>query len=113
MAFDRLWHKAYVPGIESSLDFDRSTISEFLSRNAEKYPQKTALIFMGKKMSFGEIDSLSSRFAQALRNIGVKKGDRVALLLPNVPQIVISYFGIWRAGATAVPVKSFSIRTGR
>jgi len=104
MAFDRLWHKAYVPGIESSLDFDRSTISEFLSRNAEKYPQKTALIFMGKKMSFGEIDSLSSRFAQALRNIGVKKGDRVALLLPNVPQIVISYFGIWRAGATAVPV---------
>ena len=104
MAFDRLWHKAYVPGIESSLDFDRSTISEFLSRNAEKYPQKTALIFMGKKMSFGEIDSLSSRFAQALQNIGVKKGDRVALLLPNVPQIVISYFGIWRAGATAVPV---------
>ncbi len=104
MAFDRLWHKAYVHGIEPSLDFDRSTISEFLSRNAEKYPQKTALIFMGKKMSFGEIDSLSSRFAQALQNIGVKKGDRVALLLPNVPQIVISYFGIWRAGATAVPV---------
>jgi len=104
MAFERLWHKSYVTGIKPFLDFDRCTISEFLSRNAEKYPSKPALIFMGRKMSFSEIDSLSSRFAQALQGIGVEKGDRVALLLPNVPQIVISYFGIWRVGATAVPI---------
>ncbi|MBN2283870.1 MAG: long-chain fatty acid--CoA ligase [Deltaproteobacteria bacterium] len=104
MAFNRIWHGAYVTGIPPELEFEQLTISEFLSRNAGKYPSKTALIFMGKRISFRELDTLSNRFAHALRAIGVGAGDRVALLLPNVPQITIAYFGIWRAGATAVPV---------
>ncbi|MBN1883646.1 MAG: long-chain fatty acid--CoA ligase [Deltaproteobacteria bacterium] len=101
---DRLWHKAYVPGIPKSIDYEDLTISEFLSRTAKRFPKRCALTFLGKKISYAELDGLANRFANALIKLGVKPGDRVGLLMPNIPQIVISYYGIWRAGAVAVPV---------
>lgn len=104
MSFERVWHKSYVEGIPPTLDFKPISMPEFLERNAIKYPSHTALIYMGKNISYKELKELSDRFAHALATLGVKKGDRVALLMPNMPQIVIAYFGIWRAGATAVPV---------
>ncbi|MBW1815241.1 MAG: long-chain fatty acid--CoA ligase, partial [Deltaproteobacteria bacterium] len=73
------------------------------SRTAKKFPDRDALIFMGKKITYLELDQLVNQFANALIEIGVKQGDRVALLLPNIPQIVITYYGIWRVGAVPVP----------
>ena len=101
---DRIWHKAYVSGIPKSIDFEDLTMSEFLSRTAKKFPKRVALTFLGKQITYAELDGLANRFAHALIKLGIKPGERVGLLMPNIPQIVISYYGIWRAGAVAVPV---------
>jgi long-chain acyl-CoA synthetase len=100
---ERIWHKSYVPAVPKSVDIEKITMPEILTRTAEKYPKRTALIFMGKEITYAELEELVNRFANALKDIGVKKGDRIALLLPNIPQVVIAYYGIWRAGGIPVP----------
>jgi long-chain acyl-CoA synthetase len=61
-------------------------------------------MFMGKRLTFGRLKELSDRFAAAVRNRGVAKGDRVALLLPNSPQFLVAYYGLLKAGALIVPL---------
>lgn len=100
---DRRWHASYVAGVPRSVEFEDITMPEVLTRTAEKYPQRSAILFMGKEISYGELERLVNRFANVLISLGVKRGDRVALLLPNIPQIVIAFYGIWRMGAIAVP----------
>ena len=100
---ERIWHKAYVPQVPRSLDLEEITMPEVLARTAKEYPDRTAFIFMGRKLSYAELNQLTDRFANGLRDIGVKAGDRVALILPNIPQIIFAYFAIWRLGATPVP----------
>jgi long-chain acyl-CoA synthetase len=100
---ERIWHKAYVPQVPRSLDLENITMPEVLARTAQKYPDRTSFIFMGRKISYAELDKWTDRFANGLRDIGVKAGDRVALILPNIPQIIIAYFAVWRLGATPVP----------
>ncbi|MCP4755195.1 MAG: long-chain fatty acid--CoA ligase, partial [Proteobacteria bacterium] len=79
------------------------SMPEILSRTAKDFPNRTAILYMGKKISYSELDRLTDRFANALMNLGIKRGDKVALLLPNIPQIVVSYYGLWRMGAIPVP----------
>lgn len=100
---DRVWHKSYSPEVPKSLDYEEISMPDILARTAVKFPKREALIFMGKKISYRELDRLVNQFANALVEIGVKPEERVAVLLPNVPQIVIAFYGIWRAGAIAVP----------
>ncbi|MEM2084055.1 MAG: AMP-binding protein, partial [Nitrososphaerota archaeon] len=71
----------------------------FLINSAKKYPKKVAIIFNNKKISYSELKNLSIKLANSLRNIGVKKNDRVALFLPNCPQFVISYYGALMIGS--------------
>ncbi len=78
-------------------------LSDALSRTAERFPENPALIFMGTIISYKNLDNMVSRFASALVSLGVKPGDRVALLLPNLVQTVVAYYGVFRAGAIAVP----------
>ena len=78
-------------------------VEDLLIKTALDMPNRTALIFYGKKISYRELDRLSDAFALALLRFGVKKGDRVALLLPNVPQFVIAYYGALKAEAIVVP----------
>ncbi|MBI5603020.1 MAG: AMP-binding protein [Deltaproteobacteria bacterium] len=73
-------------------------------RMAEKYPQNTALIFLGEKYSYARLRNLIDRFATGLSRLGVRKGDRVMLYLSNSPQWIIGFFGIQKIGAVAVPV---------
>ena len=100
---ERVWHKSYVPGVPKWIDFEEITMPEVLARRAGKFPKRTALLYLGKKISYAELDRSANRFANALLALGVKRGDKVALLLPNIPNIVIAYYGIWRAGAIPVP----------
>ena len=100
---DRIWHKSYHPEVSISIDYEDISMPEILARTAKEYPDRDALIFMGKKITYLELDQLVNRFANAIINIGIKPGDRVSLLLPNIPQIVIAYYAIWRAGAVPVP----------
>lgn len=77
---------------------------ELLKNSARRYPSKTALIFGQKKTSYAHLDLLSDRIAQGLREAGVRKADKVAVLLDNSPHFVIAYFAIVKVGAIAVPV---------
>jgi long-chain acyl-CoA synthetase len=79
------------------------TIHEGFRRTVERFPNNTALIYMGKFIKYRELGNLVDRFATALAALGVKKGDKVATLLPNIPQMVIAYYGGLTAGAIMVP----------
>lgn len=90
MAFKRFWHKSYVSAVPPEADIEKITLPEVLERNVERFPSNTTMNFMGKKISFREFNSLVNRFANALVDLGVKKGDMVAMLLPNIPQMIIA-----------------------
>ena len=98
---EKFWHKSYPPDVNRSIDYEKVTIPEALTRSAKKFPKKVALNFMGKKISFQEFDELVNRFAKALIDLGVKEGDKVALILPNIPQAFIANLAIMRIGAVA------------
>jgi long-chain acyl-CoA synthetase len=99
---DRPWTRFYEPGIPASLSYPSMTLGGMLGETARKFPNHPALAFFGKKITYAELDLLTDRFANALRGLGLAKGDRVALMLPNIPQMVIAYYGTLRAGAVAV-----------
>jgi len=97
----KLWHKSYAPGVARTLDYQRVTISQALSRSARDFPDRTALNYMGRKIRYHELEALVDRFARALTFLGVREGDTVAVCLPNIPQVVIANLAIFRIGAVA------------
>jgi len=99
----RSWTKFYDEGVPATLDYPATTVHALLDDAAESYPNTTATIFFGAKRSFKSISDDAWRFANGLRAAGVKKGDRVAIVLPNTPQFVVAFFGALRAGAILVP----------
>jgi len=99
---DRLWHKSYAPGVKKALEYEKVTLSQALTRSAEKFPNHTALNYMGKKITYRELNELVNRFARALIDMGVKPEDKIAVCLPNIPQVIISNLAILRIGAVAV-----------
>jgi len=96
---EKVWHKFYPPNVPKNIDYDKHTISQALTRSAEKYPNQPAIDYMGKKITFKELEDLVNSFARALIDMGVKKGDNVAVCLPNIPQVVIADLAIMRIGA--------------
>jgi len=103
MGFERSWHKSYPPGVPRELDLEKITLPEALTRTAGRYPNHTAIAFAGKKIAYRELEAQVNRFARALTELGVKAGDRVAMLLPNMPQMVIANYAAMRIGAVPVP----------
>src|SRR5512142_2491344 len=108
---EKRWLKHYEPGVRSTIDYPHVPMTWFLEEAAEQSPDKAATIFgglMGPELldvmiTYRELNDLVNRMANALAAMGVKKGDRVALYLPNCPQYVISYYGILKAGAIVAP----------
>jgi long-chain acyl-CoA synthetase len=99
---EKLWHKSYAAGVKKRIDYEKVTISEALTRSAKNFPDKTALNYMGKKISYKELNDLVNRFAKALTDLGIKPGDKVGVCLPNIPQVIISDLAIFRVGAVVV-----------
>lgn len=99
---DKHWHKSYAPGVPKILDYERTTISEALTRSAKNFPNNTALNYMGKKITYAELDRLVNSFARALQDLGIQEGDKVGVCLPNIPQVIISNLAIFRIGAVTV-----------
>jgi long-chain acyl-CoA synthetase len=99
---EKLWHKSYAPGINKALDYEILTIPEALTRSAQKFPNNTALNYMGKKITYPQLDKLVNRFARALLDLGIQPGDKVAVCLPNIPQVIIANLAVLRLGAVAV-----------
>ncbi|MFZ5632719.1 MAG: long-chain fatty acid--CoA ligase [Bacillota bacterium] len=86
------------------LIYPRVPLFEFLETSARRYPDKEAVIYYGKRISYRELWEPVQKLAAALHDLGVKKGDRVALYLQNTPHFIIGYFGIMRANAVVVPI---------
>jgi long-chain acyl-CoA synthetase len=84
--------------LEKELSFSR------FDRMADKYPDKTAVIYLGERFSYRRLQDLSERFAGGLQALGVEKGDKVLLYIPNCIQWIIAFLGIQKAGAVMVPV---------
>lgn len=99
----RPWLRHYEAGIPWAIDLPTQTLSEYLAHTAARYPKREAVRFFGRTIHYRELDEAVNRFAQSLIRLGVQPGDRVALILPNCPQIVIGYYGALRAGAIVVP----------
>jgi long-chain acyl-CoA synthetase len=96
------WFRFYPEGVPHKLSLPSETLVEMFSLSAQRFSRRPALYFFGKTISYHECHSLVERFACGLAARGVRKGDRVALCLPNCPQAVIAYFGIVRAGGIVV-----------
>ncbi|MGN6286724.1 MAG: AMP-binding protein [Afipia sp.] len=105
-----LWKKAWPKGIPSTPQYPHGEIalSEYLRAWAKKQPEHPAVIFYGNVLTYAELDRQSDRFAALLSSKGVRKGDRVAVFLPNCPQFHIVFFGILKLGAIHVPVSPLS-----
>jgi long-chain acyl-CoA synthetase len=101
-AMERPWHAQYEAGIPPTLAYPDVPLHRFLTDSARRFPDRTALEFYGRRIPYRELDELTDRFAQALIGLGVRKGDRVAIMLPNCPQALIGYFGALKAGACVV-----------
>ena len=101
---DPVWLSQYESGVPRNIEYPDWTIVRFLLESASQFPHHTAISFYGRPITYRELDNVSNQFAQALIGLGVKKEDRVAIMLPNIPQTVIAYFGILKAGARIVHV---------
>ncbi|MCJ7593441.1 MAG: AMP-binding protein [Desulfobacterales bacterium] len=101
---ERPWLKSYPAGLPSDIEIPDVSLGQAFDEAAEKWRDRTALIFYGKKMSYRALKNLVDRFATALHNLGVRKGDRVALFLLNCPQFIIAYFGALKIGAVLTPI---------
>ena len=97
---DRPWFKFYLPDVPKEIEIPQIRIDELLKEAAKEFPDKVAIHFLGKDITYRELDELVDRFATALADLGVKPKDRVAIMLPNCPQFAIAYYGALRAGAT-------------
>jgi len=100
---EKPWLAHYDEGVPHSLEpYPQIPLFHFLEESARKYPNHTATIFKGSKLTYQELNALSDRLAAVLADLGVKKGDRVVLFMPNSPQFVISYYGVLKAGGVVV-----------
>lgn len=99
---DKPWLAHYEKHVQASLTYEETCLPAFLDRSAEKYPDVPALIFQGYKLSFRGLQDMVNRFAACLHDFGVRKGDSVAILLPNLIPCVAAYYAIMKIGGVAV-----------
>ncbi len=103
-----LWHKHYDPDVRKQLDYPEGTVLDLFEGSARTYPDKRAVVFFGKAVTYRRLADLVNRMASALKGLGVGPGDRVALLLANCPQYVVSFYALIKLGAVIVPINPLS-----
>ena len=102
---ERIWLSSYPAGVPADIDPSRyASLQALLEESFQKYADRTAYSFMGKNLSYGETDTLSHQFAAYLQGLGLVKGDRVAVMMPNVPQYPVAVAALMRAGLVLVNV---------
>ncbi len=97
------WLKFYPQDIPPSLEYPKQPLYYFLTETCEKFPNRTALVFEGRRITYKQLNQLANRFANSLLSLGLKKGDRVGIILPNIPQFVFCFYGALKAGTVVVP----------
>ena len=96
------WLQSYDTDVPEQVPQPKQLLHDMLTNAAQAFPERPAIIFFGQRISYRELDLLSNRFAHALRALGIKAGDRVVVVLPNVPQCLIAFYGILKAGGIVV-----------
>lgn len=101
---EKPWLKHVAEGNPKEINIPEMSLPELFNESVRKYSSKTAVNFFGKTYSYEQLNALIKNVAASLKNSGVKKGDRVALMLPNCPQYPISYYAALLCGATIVQI---------
>lgn len=101
---DRIWTAQYDPRVSPTLTYPEEPVPHLLARSAARFPDRPALLFYGRVIRYRELDALVNRFAQALLRMGIGKGSVVGIMLPNLPQTVIAFYGSLRAGAAVTMI---------
>ncbi len=102
---ERIWLPSYIQGVPADIDLSLyRSLNQYFDECVEKFRERTALVSIGSEMSYGELAHKVEAFAAYLQSIGVKKGDRVALMMPNLFQYPICLFGVLKLGAVVVNV---------
>ncbi len=100
---DKIWLKSYPPYVPATIDPARlRSLKQLLEESCARYPARSAYVYMGMTMSYAQLDALSRAFGAWLQSAGYRKGDRIAIMLPNTPQYPIALFGALRAGLIVV-----------
>ncbi len=99
---DKPWLKHYEKTISETVEYDQKCLPAFLEDSVRDFPNTTALIFQGYKLSYRQFNDMVNRFAACLTDFGVAKGDSVAILLPNMIPCVVGYYAVLKIGAIAV-----------
>ena len=96
------WIKSYPEGVRWDVEIVPGAVQSILDNAVANWPDRPAIDFMGKRISYRELGRLTDRAARGLQQLGVKPGVHVGLFLPNTPHYVISFFGVLKAGGTVV-----------
>jgi long-chain acyl-CoA synthetase len=105
LSMEKIWLKQYPAGVPAQIKVDLyASLVALLEESFTKYRNLPAYIFMGRSITFGQVDDLSRAFAAYLQSLGLDKGDRVAIMMPNVPQYPVAVAAILRAGYVVVNV---------
>jgi len=99
---DHPWLERYDDGVPKTIEYPQVPLFYFLEESAKKYPDAACTIFKGAKISYSEMNAITDRLAAGLADIGVSKGDRVGIFIPNTPQFVMAYFAALKIGAIVV-----------
>lgn len=99
---EKVWFASYPEEVPHTLEIPKIPVQQFLIQANNEVPSNVAVHFMGKELTYKELYESSLKFANYLRSLGVEKGDRVAVMLPNCPQAVIAYYGILFVGGVVV-----------
>lgn len=103
------WLAHYPKEIPKTIEYEVRTLQSYLKEAAEIHPEKSAIHFIGKELTYNELYTASLKLANQLLELGVKKGDRVAIMLANTPQAVISYYGVLFAGGIVVQTNPLNV----
>jgi len=101
---EKLWYKSWPKGVKKVIDIPNTTVHKLFEEYAKKNPDLVYLSLLGIEYTYAKVNDMANQLANALIELGVQKGDRIGLLMPNLHQFVISFFGILKTGATAVPL---------
>ena len=101
-AAERPWLKFFEKGVPENVQYEHICLPDVLDRSARTFPDNMALLFQGYQITFGELKEMVDRFATLLVAFGIKKGDSVAVLLPNLIPCVVAYYAILKVGGIAV-----------
>jgi len=107
MANSKPWLNHYSAKVPLHIEYPQIPLQDILHKSALAYPEKTAIAYGEREISYAEFDALSNQFANSLIELDLEKGSRVAIFLPNIPQFIIAYFGVLKAGAVITAMSPF------